>query len=218
VDALLSVVGPKGTVTMPAHSGEWSDPAGWGNPPVPQEWWSSIRQERPAFDPYATVMRQMGAVAENLLLRRTTLRSTHPVYSHMANGRWAEEIVAKHPLDDGFGDDSPLGRLYDLDARVLLLGVGHGSNTSLHLAERRASWRGKVRSEQRSTVLVDGVPRVVTWMEHRSDDDDFESLGEVLDASGAVTVGRLGQAVARAARMRDIVDAAVPWFEEHRGN
>lgn len=32
-----------------------------------------------------------------------------------------------------FGD--PFGRLYELDAYILLLGVGHDSNTSLHLAQ-----------------------------------------------------------------------------------
>jgi aminoglycoside 3-N-acetyltransferase len=218
VDALLNAVGPQGTVTMPAHSGDWSDPAGWSYPPVPEEWWNTVLQQRPAFDPYATTLRQMGAVAENLLLRRSTLRSMHPVSAHMANGRRAQEIIAEHSLEESFGDRSPLGRLYDLDARVLLIGVGHGRNTSLHLAESRASWPGKVLSQQRSTVLVDGAPGVVTWMAHGSDDDDFEALGEVLDASGAVAFGHFGHAETRVARMRDLVDAAVPWFEQHRGS
>ena len=34
-------------------------------------------------------------------------------------------------LTDGFGDGSPLARLYDRDARIVLLGVGHGNNTAL---------------------------------------------------------------------------------------
>ena len=40
-----------------------------------------------------------------------------------------------HALDFGLGEGSPLARLYQLEAWVLLLGVGHDSNTSLHLAE-----------------------------------------------------------------------------------
>lgn len=31
--------------------------------------------------------------------------------------------------------DSPVGRVHDLDGQVLLLGVGHEADTSLHLAE-----------------------------------------------------------------------------------
>lgn len=41
-------------------------------------------------------------------------------------------------MANGFGERSPLGRLYDLDASVLLLGVGHANNTSLHLADYRS--------------------------------------------------------------------------------
>ena len=216
VDALLQVVGASGTVTMPAHSGDWSHPSGWMNPPVPQHWWPTIVQERPAFDPYATPLRDMGSVAQNLLMRRSTLRSGHPLYSHMANGLHAEAIVRNHPFEDGFGDGSPLGRLYDLDAKVLLLGVGHGNNTSLHLAESRADWVGKVTVEQSSTVMVDGRPTVVAWNAHDPDGDDFGPLGSALDHAGLVRFGKVGEAECRLASQRELVDAAVPWIEANR--
>ena len=216
VDALLLAVGATGTVTMPAHSGDWSHPEGWSNPPVPRQWWDTIVQRRPAFDPYATPLRGMGAIAENLLMRRTTLRSEHPLHSHMASGAHAAAIVLDHPLADSFGDGSPLGRLYELDAKVLLLGVGHGNNTSLHLAEARARWAGKRAVPHTSTVMSDGQPTVVTWQAPEPDGDDFEQLGDVLDASGLVRFGQVAMAPCRLANQRAIVDAAVPWFEATR--
>lgn len=216
VDALLAAVGPSGTVTMPAHSGDWSDPSRWANPPVPEDWWDPIRAGRPAFDPYATPLREMGAVAENLLMRRATLRSAHPLHSHMAHGPHAAAIVADHPLDDSFGDRSPIGRLHDLDATVLLIGVGHANNTSLHLAESRAVIPRRSPSAQRTTIVVDGEPRVVTWQATEPDADDFDDVGAVLDASGVVRLGLVGRAAARVARQRDIVDRAVTWFEANR--
>lgn len=216
VDALLEAVGPAGTVSMPAHSGDWSDPAGWQNPPVPREWWPSIVEGRPAFDPYATPLREMGAVAENFLMRRSTLRSSHPLHSHMAQGAEAPTIVASHPLDDGFGDRSPLGRLYELNAKVLLIGVGHEQNTSLHLAEARAQWAGKAKVEFSSRVMTDEGPTVVTWMADDVHADDFGPLGNFLDAHCDVRLGSVGRAESRLADMRALVDAAVPWFEANR--
>jgi aminoglycoside 3-N-acetyltransferase len=216
VDALLAAIGHDGTVTMPAHSGDWSDPSGWGNPPVPSTWWQVIVDRRPPFDPYATPLRGMGAVAENLLMRRQTLRSDHPLHSHMAHGRHATSIVEAHPLEDGFGDRSPLGRLYELDARVLLLGVGHEQNTSLHLAEARAEWPGKAKVEFASRVMTPDGPRQVTWFGTDAQADDFGVLGRFLEEHVDIAVGRVALAECRLASMRALIDAAVPWFTAHR--
>ena len=54
VAALHETVGPGGTIMMPTHSGALSDPSKWQNPPVPETWWQTIRDEMPAFDPALT--------------------------------------------------------------------------------------------------------------------------------------------------------------------
>src|SRR5919107_36056 len=51
VQALMDVITPSGTLVMPAHSGEYSDPANWEHPPVPDSWQGPIRESMPAFDP-----------------------------------------------------------------------------------------------------------------------------------------------------------------------
>lgn len=216
VDALLEVVGPRGTISMPAHSGDWSDPSGWENPPVPPSWWPEIIEGRPAFDPYKTPLWEMGAVAENLLMRRDTLRSSHPLHSHMANGHHAAEIVSEHPLDDSFGERSPLSRLYKMDAKVLLIGVGHGRNTSLHLAESRAQWSSKKPVEFRSRIMTNDGPMTTTWMGDDVDADDFEVLGQYVEQECEVRVGKVAQAESRLIGMRALVDAAVGWFTKNR--
>lgn len=220
IGALLAAIGPTGTLTMPAHTADRSDPASWVAPPVPEHWWPGIREHSPPFDPYATPPERMGAVATALLLRRDTLRSAHPHLSHMANGPAAAAVIEPHGLDEGFGDTSPLGRLYELDATVVLIGVDHGNNTSLHLAEVRSSWPSKRIVQEGARVLVDGESQWVTFTQTDYDADDFPAVGAAFETTGpsveAVRVGQFGSAVAKVMRMRDLVDFAAEWFSANR--
>ena len=76
--ALLDTLGERGTLVMPAHSGQLSDPAHWRAPPAPEAWWDTIRQEMPAYDPALTPTRNMGAVAESFRTYPGVRRSAHP--------------------------------------------------------------------------------------------------------------------------------------------
>lgn len=213
--ALRDVLGPEGTVVVPTHTPDNSDPATWRYRPVPAEWWPVIRAELPGFDPAITPSRWMGVIAETVRTWPGARRSSHPQVSFAALGPRAAEIVDGHPLAGMLGERSPLGRLYDLDADVLLLGVGHESNTSLHLAEYRrpdpprACFGAAVRTP-------DGGRQWVWWEDVALDASDFHLLGEDLDASGVVRFGYVGGAWSRLMRQRAAVDFAVEWIAAHR--
>jgi aminoglycoside 3-N-acetyltransferase len=214
--ALLDAIGPAGTLMMPTHSGELSDPAAWRAPPVPQRWWDTIRASIPAFEPTLTPTRQMGAVVECFRHVDGVLRSNHPTVSAAAVGPNARTIVSDHQLAFGLGESSPQARLYDLDGWVLLLGVSHANNTSLHLSEYRADWPDKPWTTHSSPVVVDGHRRWVTYDDLEEGSDDFHLIGDAFAATGAETVGRVGAAVARLCRARAVVDFGVQWMHAHR--
>jgi aminoglycoside 3-N-acetyltransferase len=215
--ALEQLLGSQGTLVVPTHSSDLSDPALWGNPPVPAAWWEIIRKTTPAYDLDLTPTRGMGAIPECFRKQPNVRRSTHPQMSVAARGPQAAFITEGHCLEFGLGDASPLGRLYDLEAWVLLLGVGHSSNTSLHLAEYRAQYPHKKFIKSGAPLYMGGQRQWVEFQDLDWDSSDFELIGEnFARQTGLVRSGRVACATALLMPQRPLVDYAVTWMERHR--
>jgi aminoglycoside 3-N-acetyltransferase len=214
--ALLKVLGEDGTLMLPTHTTENTDPANWRNPSVPESYWAVIRANAPAYDPRITRTRQMGQIAELFRTWPGVQRSAHPVGSFAALGRHAAYLAADHQLLDEFGPTSPIGRLYELDGHILLLGVPHDNNTSLHLAEHRANWPGKHTIQDGSAMYVDGQRQWVAYQLLDMNTDDFDTLGDAYEAANGIPRGKVGDAEVRFMKQRPLIDFAVEWMEIHR--
>lgn len=216
IEALLECVGEDGTIMMPTQSWKNLDPETGVHWDVPQEWWQTIRDNWPAYNREITPTNTMGAVAEMFRKWPGTLRSNHPARSVAAYGKHARYLTEEHDLSDIFGERSPIGRLYELDGFVLLIGVGYDKNTSLHLADVRAQYPGKHMVTEHSALMQDGS-RV--WKSYETlyvDGADFNEIGRAFERCCQTAKAPLGNGTLTLMRQRDAVDFAVKWMEENR--
>ncbi len=213
VQALIDVVTESGAIVMPAHSYTYSDPATRESPKLSDEWVEAVRESLPAFDPGVVPTTKMGRIVEVFRAWPGTLRSRHPVTSFAAWGAQAEFVTKGQTYEWGQGENSPIARIYDLAGSVLLLGVGHDRNTSLHLAEFRISETPKRKRWYPVPDNGRSVWREFDTIDHMSDDWLLE-LGEAFEAAKPVTVGRVGSAEARFFPQREAVDFAKGWLKQ----
>jgi aminoglycoside N3'-acetyltransferase len=190
IDALRSVLDPAGTLVMPSMTDD---------------------DDRP-FDPASSPCAGMGVVAETFW-RMPHVRRTDSPHAFAAAGPRAAEITALQPVDVPHGADSPVGRVRDLDGCVLLLGVGHDADTTVHLAENVAGVRYRKRAH--ATVMSNGQPVRYDYGEIDHCCQNFRLLDEWLEAGNRQHRGIVGHAEARLARSRDIVDAALVQLREN---
>ena len=185
IDALQFAVGREGTIVMPS----------WGD------------DDETPFDPATTpVAPDLGVTAETFRQRPGVRRSAHN-FAFAAAGPHAAAVVADPLPIPPHRAASPVGRVYDLDGKVLLLGVGHDSNTTLHLAEVLAGVPYGLRKH--ITILREGRRVRVDYVENDHCCRRFVLADDWLRKEGLLREGPVGSAPARLVRSRDLVRVAI---------
>ncbi|MBN1786353.1 MAG: AAC(3) family N-acetyltransferase [Candidatus Methanofastidiosa archaeon] len=214
IDSLLGVLGDDGTLVMPCMSSDWSDPSKWENPPVPKEWWGTIRDKMPAFDKERCPIRcGMGIVAEAFRKWPNVSRSDHPT-SIAALGKHAKYITSIQPWSFPLAEGSPLERCMQLGGYGLLIGTTR--NTTLHLSEHLARFDKRVITN--GAPILESGKRV--WKEYQEYDDYTDHFPKILEEfSGTRSCKRskIGYAMSHLFRQSDIVEFGRAWFERELG-
>lgn len=215
VDALLKCVGENGTIVMPSHTGGNSNPEEWSNPAIPKEWFEEIINSMPAFNKDITPSRCMGRIPEVFRKYPGTIRSDHPQSSFCANGKNKFNIINDHVLTPSFGMKTPLGKLYNMNAKILLLGVSYSNCTMIHLAETLIPKSLKIK---KGAAIEKGSKREWIWFDDVDyNSDDFEKIGEAYEKEiGIIKQGFIGNATCKIIESKSLVDYSKNWMIENR--
>lgn len=211
VDALIDVVGYSGTIVMPMHSANNSEPTYWVNPPIELGLVEVIRESTPAFHKKESDTVHMGAIVENLRRRDGAVISSHPTCAYVAWGKYAKLLCNRHSLHFSLSEESPTARLYELKGHVLLLGVGFDYCTALHLAEYRSDSRPILL--QGAAVEIDGRRVWKKYLDIELNSDEFILVELELKEKGALKSMKIGNADAKLLRADVAVDEMVRIFE-----
>jgi aminoglycoside 3-N-acetyltransferase len=179
IDALLDVLGPQGTLIMPAFNFDFNKGQPWDVRNTPS---------------------QMGVLTELVRTDPRARRIFHPIYSFSIIGKYADELTRER-YKSSYERKSLFGKLRDLDAKIMIIGLDYThSFTFVHHVEEmegvdyryKKAFTGQVTDEN-------GITTTDTFYMMVRDLDkgvitEVNPMGEVLEKRGVVTVQKIGDA------------------------
>jgi aminoglycoside 3-N-acetyltransferase len=118
LDAIQEVIGLEGTIVVPTFNFGFAN----GEP----------------YDPDETPSKDMGAFSELIRKLPEAHRTSHPMQSIAAIGRYAEDL-ARRDTPSAFDPGSAFERMLELDFKLLLLGADSRAVSMFHYSEQRNS-------------------------------------------------------------------------------
>jgi len=186
IDALLEAVGvgSDGTLLMPSFQNGME---------------YELARRGCVFDVRTSVC-ELGIIPESFRRRAGVARSVNPTHCTAGTGRRAAELLAGHHLCHvSVGKGSPYDKLVQAGGKILLLGVTHKSNTTLHFVENTGG-APTVSRELFEPAAIDseGTSWKVPMHPHLMGiKRNYERAEEELLAAGIQRNGNVGTATAR---------------------
>lgn len=202
IDALLEVIGEKGTLLMPTFT----------NPFPSMKDYEPFNAKKSA----STV----GLITDVFWRRKGVLRSTHPSHSVAAFGYYAEEFIKGHTeKSSALGIDSPFHKAVKRGAYVLFLGTTFSSASLGHIAEVIAQAPyidiPVYGAEDCEVIDEEGNRRIIHYTkEIPGDGTGFKKLKPLLEQRGMIKTGFIGQAPSMLVKGKDFLEVAVEMIKK----
>lgn len=178
------------------------------------------------FDPLKSPSKN-GAITETARRHPRAIRSLHPTHAVTAIGPGAAALVCDDLERGPLGMDCALDRLAKRNGAILLLGVDHQTNSTIHIGEDYAgdSDRHKRWSPENPKRVILNHPEqgeieiLITSM--MGSTIAFNRMEDTLRERQRIRDGRIGDAKCQLMRGQDVIDATVdilcPIFASRHG-
>lgn len=187
---------------------------------IPAHTWGVCREDGDLCDLNST-MPNIGTVpctAVRLAAAGEGIRSQHPTHSVAAFGKDAEAYIANDALAETPAPwNGSFGKLYENGGKILLVGVDQGRNTFLHAVDEWLDIPDRLRPARTRLYLRDARGNVTErpiYRHLRSMSDNYMNYEPYFLQTGAVTMGRLGDAVVRVCDARGCAETVKRLWEK----
>lgn len=189
---------------------------------IPTHTWAVVNAANPHFDVRSTVP-NIGTLSRVAAFRQDGVRSLHPTHSMAAFGKNAREYIQG---EEKSATPAPVGgalsRLYELNGKVLLVGVGHERNTYLHAVDERINRPNRLAQTGFPVEITDWDGRILhneDFQPHCTEginiglSEYYRNYKHALDVTGAVQYGWLGNALVYSCDCRKMTDTVMRIWE-----
>lgn len=220
IKAMLEATAPNGTLIIYVGCEPEYEAVGRGDISMKEE--QLILQYCPAFNATtARARRDYGTLAEFFRSFPGAISSQNPGARMAALGDRAEWLLANHPLQYGYGPDSPLAKFYEASGKVLLLGSDLDQVTLLHYAEHIAPITEKRIVKFKVPLLQNGQRQWCNVEEYDTGDGIrrwperfFADIVKSYITKYHLRSQKIGNAESFLLDAKQLVDFAVPIFVE----
>ena len=184
---------------------------------LPAHTWSYINAENPKFDVLHSEV-CVGILPEIFRKREGVVRSLHPTHSVAVIGKDKEDFIRDNELwDTPCARKSPWGKLLDMEAQIMLLGVDLRRNTFIHGIEEWIDIPGRMTEDREPLIVIDEKGKEISVPSRRHCGDHwseyFWKVDEYLVEKGVMHMGRFGDATVRICQTKPMTKVLVEMLE-----
>lgn len=177
IDALIETV-TEGVVIMPAHTSEMTNPRDWGDPSVPDNWFSIIERNRKPFDPLCFQPERVGQVAKAFAFYPGVKRTLHPEVSLSIYNRTHDEDWYNHSFDDR-ELIHPLYKLKNESGKILMMGTDFSTCSSIHLTEFMSEYSSLEYYDYKIKINDEIIKKTIITKYFDDDDLNFKIISKL---------------------------------------
>ncbi len=194
IDAFQEIIGSDGLLAMPTFSAPDYDEK--------TKIYTFDVRNTPAYT---------GKIPDTFRKRPDVYRSHSPKHSVAAWGKKAHWLTAGHDTcDNPYAKDGPWGKLYELNAKIFLIGVDQLANSTIHVIEGIQKYPIPVFTEKMKAVIIDeqGQKKNISFRTHLHHLDKIKKcniMEPYLHAENLMKVYPFGQTELRVMQAKEYV-------------